>query len=64
MEKDIRTITSGIKKITLTETPHKLPSPPPIRACKTCHANSGSDETGLCASCDPTNSLWFRKNSS
>lgn len=61
MDENIKQITSGLKKITLTEKPKEMPRLPPIKACKVCHYNPGSDDTGLCATCDPNHKWWVRK---
>lgn len=61
MEKDIKTLISGVKKIALTEKPKEVPRPPPIKACKGCYCNPGADHNGLCASCDPNHVWWTRK---
>ena len=42
----------GMKNLTIEK------RPPPLRPCKRCMANIGSDVNGLCATCDPNHKWW------
>lgn len=45
-----------MKKLKIETKVDKLP--PPLRCCKKCLYNIGSDENGLCATCDPNHRWW------
>lgn len=49
-------IIDGMKKLKI-----ETKGPPPLKPCKKCPYNIGSDENGLCATCDPNHRWW--KNS-
>lgn len=59
MEKDVDKLVAGMKKLTIAKPVYN--PPPPLKPCKSCHYNIGSDDKGLCASCDP-NHIWWTQH--
>lgn len=58
MESGSEEIVKAMKNMTIDEKTKK--PPPPLKPCKQCRYNIGSDETQLCATCDP-NHRWWKK---
>lgn len=46
-------LTVAMKNLTIEKK-----KPPPLKHCKRCMSNIGSDVNGLCATCDPNHRWW------
>lgn len=55
MDKEIQKLTDTMKKVTITDKTQQMP---PLKPCKKCQYNIGSDHNGLCATCDPNHRWW------